>query len=209
MKPMNLQVTNKFYKKIREFFFPDANAKERGSGLDYAGSGTGSHTGTVASRTLLSDEGGNPSLSDTQSTGSTSTRSKIIKRIRKVHSGTTLLTVQSEDDSFKWDSIIDPKRAEESRIMAERARANHSFVYIKIPQVPLTVSYQTGKVNRKHIKFDIPNIENFRLDIPLLEYKSELLTWQERVLFSKGTIALRPLRVPPIINRLIKANLQN
>ena len=23
MKPMNLQVTNKFYKKIRQFFFPD------------------------------------------------------------------------------------------------------------------------------------------------------------------------------------------
>ena len=90
-------------------------------------------------------------------------------------------TVQSDDgdrDYSKWE--IDPKRAEESRIMAERARANHSFVYIKIPQVPLTVSYQTGKVNRKHIKFDIPNIENFRLDIPLLEYKSELLTWQDQ-----------------------------
>ena len=168
---MNLQVTNKFYKKIREFFFPDATAKPA---LDYAGSSTGSqHT---SSRTLISEE-----AFDTQSTGSSSARSKIIKKIRKVHSGATLATVQSDDgdrDYSKWE--IDPKRAEESRIMAERARANHSFVYIKIPQVPLTVSYQTGKVNRKHIKFDIPNIENFRLDIPLLEYKSELLTWQDQ-----------------------------
>ena len=29
---------------------------------------------------------------------------------------------------------VDAERTEESKIMAERAKANHSFVYIKIPQ---------------------------------------------------------------------------
>ena len=79
-------------------------------------------------------------------------------------------------------------------------------------KVPLTISYKTGKVNRKHIKFDIPNIEKFRLEIPLLEYKrnsiqifdrfmktaeyrkwvifewtkSEVLTWQDLALRIKS-----------------------
>ena len=46
-----------------------------------------------------------------------------------------------------------------------------SFGLKNLQKVPLTISYKTGKVNRKHIKFDIPNIEKFRLEIPLLEYK--------------------------------------
>ena len=49
--------------------------------------------------------------------------------------------------------------------------------------MPLTISYKTGKVNRKHIKFDIPNIEKFRLEIPLLEYKRN--SFEKQTNFSK------------------------
>ena len=47
--------------------------------------------------------------------------------------------------------------------------------------VPLTVSYNNGKVKRKP-KFELPNFDKFRVDIPLLEYKSEVLTWQDLAL---------------------------
>ena len=55
--------------------------------------------------------------------------------------------------------------------MSTRDRIN--FGLKNLQKVPLTISYKTGKVNRKHIKFDIPNIEKFRLEIPLLEYKRD------------------------------------
>ena len=42
MKPMNLQVTNKFYKKIRQFFFPDM---QRDGTLQSTGHTSGSVTG--------------------------------------------------------------------------------------------------------------------------------------------------------------------
>ena len=52
--------------------------------------------------------------------------------------------------------------------------------------MPLTVSYNNGKVSRKHIKLELPNFDKFRVDIPLLEYKSEVLTWQDLALRIKN-----------------------
>ena len=140
MKPMNLQVTNKFYKKIRQFFFPDMqhdgtiqSVAGNQSGSSVTGKGSGLLTETSLSwqklikrsirSTLLDD-----TFSDTQSTNST--RSKFIKRIRKVQSAGPSLSLDGQPMSWS----VDAERTEESKIMAERAKANHSFVYIKIPQ---------------------------------------------------------------------------
>ena len=50
MKPMNLQVTNKFYKKIRQFFFPDM---QHDGTMQSTGHTSGSVTGKNSG--LLSD----------------------------------------------------------------------------------------------------------------------------------------------------------
>ena len=55
MKPMNLQVTNKFYKKIRQFFFPDMQHDGTIQSTAHpAGSVTGKNSGTLSGESLAS-----------------------------------------------------------------------------------------------------------------------------------------------------------
>ena len=73
MKPMNLQVTKKFYKKIRCFFFPENNE-------------TRSYPASVNSNVhSLTRANSDESNSDVQSTTGTtfSARSKLIAKIRR------------------------------------------------------------------------------------------------------------------------------
>lgn len=64
--------------------------------------------------------------------------------------------------------------------MKERAAKNNLFVYIKIPEVPLRVSYKSE--NEKLI----PNIHDFHLVLPLLEYHNQTWMWHDLAMAIKS-----------------------
>lgn len=64
--------------------------------------------------------------------------------------------------------------------MKERAEKNKLFIYIKIPEVPVRVSYKG--IKEKNIK----NIQDFSLVIPTLEYHNVTWTWLDLLLAMKS-----------------------
>lgn len=57
--------------------------------------------------------------------------------------------------------------------MKERASKNHTFIYVKIPEVPVCFSYK-GEKER-----NIEDAHDFNLCLPTLEYHSRTWTWQD------------------------------
>ena len=64
-----------------------------------------------------------------------------------------------------------------------RAQQNKLFVYIKIPEVPICVSYK-GEKDKKQIL----DVANFRLQVPTIEYHNMTWTWLDLLLAVKGQI---------------------
>ncbi|XP_076059759.1 bridge-like lipid transfer protein family member hobbit isoform X2 [Oratosquilla oratoria] len=62
-------------------------------------------------------------------------------------------------------------------IMRQRAEQNKMFVYIKIPEVPVRVSYKGKK--------GIEDVSNFRLVVPTLEYHNVTWTWLDFLMAMK------------------------
>lgn len=63
--------------------------------------------------------------------------------------------------------------------MKERAEKNKLFIYIKIPEVPVTVSYKGNKEK------NFEDITDFSLVIPTLEYHNVTWTWLDLLLAMK------------------------
>ncbi|XP_071848291.1 bridge-like lipid transfer protein family member 2 isoform X2 [Apostichopus japonicus] len=63
--------------------------------------------------------------------------------------------------------------------MKERASRNTSFFYIKIPAVPLSVSYKGEKEK------NIEDVSNFKLTLPSLEYHNCTWTWLDLLMAMK------------------------
>lgn len=64
--------------------------------------------------------------------------------------------------------------------MKERAEKNKLFIYIKIPEVPVRVSYKGNKEK------NFEDITNFSLVIPTLEYHNVTWTWLDLLLAMKS-----------------------
>ena len=64
--------------------------------------------------------------------------------------------------------------------MKERAEKNKLFIYIKIPEVPIKVSYKGEKE-----KNQILDVADFHLQVPTLEYHNETWTWLDLLLAVK------------------------
>lgn len=64
--------------------------------------------------------------------------------------------------------------------MQERAEKNKLFIYIKIPEVPVRVSYKGNKEK------NIEDIRDFSLVIPTLEYHNVTWTWLDLLLAMKS-----------------------
>uniref|UniRef100_A0A915IWU7 FMP27/BLTP2/Hobbit GFWDK motif-containing RBG unit domain-containing protein n=1 Tax=Romanomermis culicivorax TaxID=13658 RepID=A0A915IWU7_ROMCU len=81
----------------------------------------------------------------------------------------------------KKRSKIDGKDAISDDIdkMKKRAETNNMFLYIKIPEVPFIVSYKGEKEK------NIEDVENFQLEIPLIEYHDRNWTWLDLALAIK------------------------
>ncbi|XP_062872628.1 bridge-like lipid transfer protein family member 2 isoform X1 [Trichomycterus rosablanca] len=143
--PLTIQLMYQFFKRMMGFFFPGRNVEEEDVG-DEEDKFRMVTTGVVKPRQLSEDSIGafGPSKGVTQGMNRTS---GVRRSFRK------------PPEHFVDD--IDK--------MKERAAMNNSFIYIKIPQVPLCVSYKGEKSS--------VDWKDLNLVLPCLEYHNNTWTW--------------------------------
>lgn len=135
-----------------------------------------------ASETEVSDE-----LDDNASTSSASTtnlQTKPSKRSAK--------SKKSAKDSEFYVKI----EKDDVEKMKERAEKNKLFIYIKIPEVPVRVSYKGNKEK------NLEDITDYSLVIPTLEYHNVTWTWLDLLL------AMKSVSKRVIVSQAIKQKLQ-
>ncbi|OXU27590.1 hypothetical protein TSAR_008120 [Trichomalopsis sarcophagae] len=84
--------------------------------------------------------------------------------------------VPQRDSSF----YVPIERREDVEKMKERADKNKLFIYIKIPEVPVRVSYKGNKEK------NLEDVRDFALVIPTLEYHNVTWTWLDLLLAMKS-----------------------
>lgn len=72
------------------------------------------------------------------------------------------------------------RRGEEIEKMRERASKNHLFVYVKIPGIPIKVSYK-GKKHK-----NVTDLKNVSLTLPTSEYHNSTWTWLDLLMAVKN-----------------------
>ncbi|XP_017538853.1 protein KIAA0100 isoform X1 [Pygocentrus nattereri] len=143
--PLTIQLMYQFFKRMMGFFFPGRNVEEEEVG-DEEDKFRLVTTGVVKPRQLSEDSiaGLGPSKGVTQG----------INRTAGVRRSFRKPPEHPVDDIDK---------------MKERAAMNNSFIYIKIPQVPLCVSYKGEKSS--------VDWKDLNLVLPCLEYHNNTWTW--------------------------------
>ncbi|XP_051891846.1 protein KIAA0100-like isoform X2 [Pristis pectinata] len=146
--PLTIQLTYQFFKRMMGFFFPGRNVEEEETDEEDKSKlvTTGIQVG-AKSRQLIAPD-------DTVSLGSAKGVSAGLNRGSGVRRSFRKPPEHPVDDIDK---------------MKERAAMNNSFIYVKIPQVPLCVSYKGEK--------NIEDWKDFSLVLPCLEYHNNTWTW--------------------------------
>ncbi|XP_072326063.1 bridge-like lipid transfer protein family member 2 isoform X2 [Scyliorhinus torazame] len=153
--PLTIQLTIQFFRRMMGFFFPGRNVEEDETGADEEDKSKLVTTGipvNVKSRQLMV-----PDESVTLSSATLSSAKGVsggLNRGSGVRRSFRKLPEHPVDDIDK---------------MKERAAMNNSFIYVKIPQVPLCVSYKGEK--------NIEDWKDFNLVLPCLEYHNNTWTW--------------------------------
>ncbi|XP_041053496.1 protein KIAA0100-like isoform X1 [Carcharodon carcharias] len=148
--PLTIQLTIQFFRRMMGFFFPGRNVEEDESGADEEDKSKLVTTGipvNVKSRQLMVPE-------EPVTLGAGKGVSAGLNRGSGVRRSFRKLPEHPVDDIDK---------------MKERAAMNNSFIYVKIPQVPLCVSYKGEK--------NIEDWKDFNLVLPCLEYHNNTWTW--------------------------------
>ncbi|XP_033627571.1 protein KIAA0100-like isoform X2 [Asterias rubens] len=149
--PLSIQLTHKFFKKMMGFFFPGRYVDQ--------------------DPPEEQSKGGDDDL---ESMGSFS-------RTGSIRSTSSEESIGSTRDSMKGKKKGTMQRQREANIidkMKERAR-NNMFYMIKIPSVPLNVSYKGEKEK------NIEDVQNFHLVLPSLEYHNCTWTWLDLLMALK------------------------
>ncbi|QQP38593.1 UPF0378 protein KIAA0100like, partial [Caligus rogercresseyi] len=90
-----------------------------------------------------------------------------------------------------------PLNKDDIEMMKDRAQQNKLFVYIKIPEVPICVSYKGEKEKNR-----ISDLTNFVLHVPNIEYHNVTWTWLDLFL------AIKSQCKESLISQLIKEKLK-
>ncbi|XP_030570008.1 protein KIAA0100 [Drosophila novamexicana] len=138
-----------------------------------------------ASETEVSDE-----LDDNASTSSASTTNLQAK------SGSSSKRVAKSKKSAKDSEFYVKIEKDDVEKMKERAEKNKLFIYIKIPEVPVRVSYKGNKEK------NLEDITDYSLVIPTLEYHNVTWTWLDLLL------AMKSVSRRVIVSQAIKQKLQ-
>jgi len=87
---------------------------------------------------------------------------------------------KNTSSNFYVESPLNQDDVEEMKV---RAQQNKLFVYIKIPEVPLNLSYKGVKEKNK-----ILDVGNFLLQVPTIEYHNVTWTWLDLSLAVKNQV---------------------
>nr|XP_054749338.1 bridge-like lipid transfer protein family member 2 isoform X1 [Lytechinus pictus] len=153
--PLTIQLTNRFFKKVMAFFFP-------GRSVDHDGPVSASAFSDDTLKRIESEENDTSTFTRSGSLRSTSSDESSI-------SGTLPRDVPPSKPKRK-QLLAKLKKTDDIDKMKERA-LNNMFVYIKIPAVPLLVSYKGEKDK------NLEDVHNFHLLLPSLEYHNKTWTW--------------------------------
>lgn len=192
--PFTMQITLQFFQKMVKFFFPEKDSikedkSKRSNVLEVHTEGqlgrfgskrkakdkeknTNSDILSLASSTGSSR--GTPSSTALSSNGSRNVDTDSILSTNTVGSVTTMSTVSS------LHSSSNQRRGEEIEKMRERASKNHTFVYVKIPGIPIKVSYK-GKKQK-----NVTDLKNLSLTLPTFEYHNSTWTWLDLLMAVKN-----------------------
>lgn len=152
--PITIAITKKFYSTMLKFCFPD-----RGDQLDADGADD------------LEDNSAGSSASLKSSSTTSSGKGKGGGKTKKGTSGGG-----GNKDSEFYVKI----EKDDVEKMKERAEKNKLFIYIKIPEVPVRVSYKGNKEK------NLEDITDFSLVIPTLEYHNVTWTWLDLLMAMKS-----------------------
>lgn len=162
--PLTIGVTHAFFKKMLQFFFPEPTKEDKPEKPARRGH---RRKGGPSDNDLLMASSGASSISGMSK-----------------HSGSSDNDKSKDVASNKITSQLE--RADIAK-MRERAQRNQTFVYIKIPEVPIRVSYKGNKQK------NIEDINNFSLILPTIEYHNQTWTWLDVLMAIKNESRTRLL----------------
>ena len=148
--PLTLGVTYAFFKNMLKFFFPDRVSEQPHSEAKDENESK-SHK---KKNNLKRDESTQSISSIATNSTSTSTTGKSLST-----QSTATSTLQMTKDNLHIEK------------MRERAQKNQTFVYIKIPEVPIRISYKGNKGK------NLEDLHNVSITLPTIEYHNRTWTW--------------------------------
>jgi hypothetical protein len=150
--PLTLGLTYAFFKKMLKFFFPDRDAE---TATNAEPTDDNDHQSKNKKKTNMKRDESMNSIAS----GSTTSTALITINSKSVSSSATTSTLQITKDNLHIEK------------MRERAQKNQTFVYIKIPEVPIRISYKGNKGK------NLEDLHNVSLILPTIEYHNRTWTW--------------------------------
>ncbi|XP_054167935.1 protein hobbit-like [Oppia nitens] len=161
--PLTLGLTYAFFKNMLKFFFPNPTNSE--TTHPEANEDNESQTKSNKKKNNLKRD------ESTQSMSSNGTNSTITSSVGKS------LSIQSATSSTLQMTKDNERHIEKMR---ERAQKNQTFVYIKIPEVPIRVSYKGNKGK------NLEDLHNVSIILPTMEYHNRTWTWLDLLMALKN-----------------------
>nr|CAB3258519.1 UPF0378 protein KIAA0100-like [Phallusia mammillata] len=152
--PLTIQLTYQFFKRMMAFFFPD---KGVGTGVDDE----------------MGVENKSATLLGVSTHGSGLERHGSILSLPSRPPPPSPSLTQPTTPMGHRKSKSMSKAIDDVDKMKQRAAQNNTFLYIKITQVPLCVSYKGEKEK------NIEDVHEFNITIPMFEYHSMTWTWHD------------------------------
>uniref|UniRef100_A0A182QNY1 FMP27/BLTP2/Hobbit GFWDK motif-containing RBG unit domain-containing protein n=1 Tax=Anopheles farauti TaxID=69004 RepID=A0A182QNY1_9DIPT len=188
--PITIQISKKFYNTMLKFCFPDRDEADAVDELDGSGDGSASVASTSGSGgggSSVALKGGvrktnSSSLASAAGGSGGGTVASSSSSVSTVGSGGGGGSKSSGGGGKKAskDSNFYVRIQDDVEKMKERAEKNKLFIYIKIPEVPVKVSYKGNKEK------NFEDITDLALLIPTLEYHNVTWTWLDLLLAMKS-----------------------
>lgn len=190
--PFTIEVTLQFFQKMVKFFFPEKDsAKDEKSkrSLDSSGEHQISRFGSKRKNKdknlnydhlSLSGSVAGSSSSSSASKGSSGLSNPGLSMRNSDDTISTVSTTTMNSNATVSSLNSNQRRGEEIEKMRERASKNHTFVYVKIPGIPIKVSYK-GKKQK-----NVTDLKNMGLTLPTYEYHNSTWTWLDLLMAVKN-----------------------
>ncbi|XP_067034079.1 bridge-like lipid transfer protein family member 2 isoform X1 [Acropora muricata] len=180
--PLAVRLTHRLFKKIMVFFFPQRAHEYEGEAAQVELGFRGMEVEDKDLFTYEDEENSAPppvkstSLKRTPSSLSTASSRSSVSASDSPPMSPAVKDKGGRKKSTFYKKISDYDDLEK---MKERASKNNTFIYVKIPEVSLLVSYK-GEKDR-----NIIDVHDFSLVIPTLEYHNRTWTWHDLLMAMK------------------------